>query len=162
LGSGEASARARNALDELRSLGTDPTGFVAPGWSMSSEALSVLDSVGFEYTTTRLSVIDLVDHKSLSIPALCHRPNSLLSGPAARMLVSVVALRCREGRSIRLALHPDDTHDDRLVDATDRAIEVLGTSSTKLMTYGELIVACRSSPRGASGESAVPAGAKPR
>jgi predicted deacetylase len=162
LGADEAADRAGQALVELRALGTHLTGFVAPGWSMSSEALSVLGAIGFEYTTTRLSVIDLVDHKSLSIPAVCHRPNSLVSMPAARMLVSIVALRCREGRSVRLALHPDDTHDDRLVQAIDRAISVLGTSSTKLMTYGELIAACRSSSQGGSGGPAVSAGAKPR
>jgi predicted deacetylase len=154
LGADEASVRARRALVELRSLGTEPTGFVAPGWSMSAEALSVLGATGFEYTTTRLSVIDLVDNRSLSIPAVCHRPKSSLSVPAARMLVAVVALRCREGRSVRLALHPDDTHDDRLVRATDRAIWALGTSSTTLMTYGELIAAWRSAPSG-SGDAAV-------
>jgi predicted deacetylase len=146
LGADEASVRARNALVELRSLGADPTGFIAPGWSMSREALGVLGPAGFGYTTKRLTVIDLDEPKSLPIPAVCHRPKSVLTMLAARMLVSVVALRCREHRSIRLALHPDDTHDPRLVRATDQAIDALAASALQLMTYAELIAACRSGP----------------
>lgn len=156
LGADEAASRAGRALFELRSLGTDPTGFIAPGWSMSHEALGALGRAGFEYTTTRLTVIDLVEPKSLPIPAVCHRPKSSLTLLAARMLVSVVAMRCRERRSIRLALHPDDTHDDRLVRATDQAVDALAASGLQLMTYAELIAACRS---GRARGTATPAAA---
>ncbi|HYN35031.1 MAG TPA: polysaccharide deacetylase family protein [Ilumatobacteraceae bacterium] len=152
LGAEEASVRACKALVELRLLGADPTGFIAPGWSMSGEALSVLGPAGFGYTTTRLTVIDLDEPKSLPIPAVCHRPKSVLTMLAARMLVSVVALRCREQRSIRLALHPDDIHDPRLVRATEQAIETLAASALQLMTYAELIAACRRGPPVGRGE----------
>lgn len=152
LGADEAAVRARKALVELRSLGVDPTGFIAPGWSMSREALGVLGSAGFGYTTTRLTVIDLEEPKSLPIPAVCHRPKSAVTMLAARMVVSIVALRCREHRSIRLALHPDDTHDDRLVRATDHAIDAIAASALQLMTYAELIAACRRGPPIGSGE----------
>lgn len=143
LGHDEAARRARWSLDALRALGFSPTGFVAPGWSLSAAASEALRSVGFGYTTTRTAVVDYREPKSIAVPAVCHRPGSALSMLAARMVVAVVEMRCRDRRSIRLALHPDDVHDDRLDRATRRALEALVASPLALMTYAELVDACR-------------------
>lgn len=143
LGYDEAARRAEWSLDALRALGFSPTGFVAPGWSLSTAAAEALQSVGVGYTTTRTAVVDYVEPKSIAVPAVCHRPGSSLSMLAARMVVAVVEMRGRERRSIRLALHPDDAHDDRLDRATRRALDALASSPLELMTYGELVDACR-------------------
>ncbi|HSM66232.1 MAG TPA: polysaccharide deacetylase family protein [Ilumatobacteraceae bacterium] len=154
LGHDEAARRAGWSLDALRTLGFSPVGFVAPGWSLSAAASEALRSVGFGYTTTRTTVVDYLEPKTIPVPAVCHRPRSALSMLAARMVVAVVEMRCRERRSIRLALHPDDVHDGRLDRATVRALDVLASSSLELMTYVELVDACRlagdSSERAAS------------
>ncbi len=143
LGCDEAARRAEWSLDALRALGFSPTGFVAPGWSLSAAAAEALRSVGVGYTTTRTAVVDHLEPKSIAVPAVCHRPGSSLSMLAARMVVAVVEMRCRDRRSIRLALHPDDAHDDRLDRATRRALDALASSPLELMTYGQLVDACR-------------------
>jgi predicted deacetylase len=143
LGHEEATRRGRRSVATLEALGFSPTGFVAPGWSMSAAATDALRSIGVGYTTTRTAVIDFVEPKSITVPAVCHRPGSAVSMLAARMVVAVVEMRCRERRSIRLALHPDDVHDDRLDRATRRALDALAASPLDLMTYGALVASCR-------------------
>lgn len=155
LGHDEAARRAGLSLDALRALGFAPTGFVAPGWSLSAASSEALRSVGFGYTTTRTAVVDYREPMSIAIPAVCHRPGSALSMFAARMVVAVVEMRCRDRRSIRFALHPDDVHDDRLDRATRRAIEALVSSPLELVTYAELVDACRA----ARIEPSMPTGA---
>lgn len=143
LGHDEAMRRAALSLAAFRTLGFAPTGFVAPGWSLSPAASESLRSVGFGYTTTRTAVIDYHEPKTIAVPAVCHRPGSTLSMLAARMVVAVVEMRCRDRRSIRVALHPDDVHDERLDRATRRALTALDASPLDLLTYGELVAACR-------------------
>ena len=144
LGLAEAERRASLSLSVLRSHGFAPNGFVAPGWSLSPAASRALVSVGFGYTTTRLAIADLTLSRSIPMPAVCHRPGSPVSPLAARMLVAVVEMRCRDRRSIRLALHPADVHDDRLERATRQALHALETSALELVTYDELVSSCRS------------------
>jgi uncharacterized protein len=142
-GRGEAERRASLSLSALQSCGFSPTGFVAPGWSLSAAASEALCAVGFGYTTTRIAVTDLAARRSVPVPAVCHRPGSPVSALAARMLVAVVELRCRDRRSIRLALHPDDVHDERLERATCRALQSLDASALEFATYADLIASCR-------------------
>ena len=143
LGRTEAERRASLSLSALRSCGFAPSGFVAPGWSLSPAASDVLRALGYGYTTTRLAVTDLTVSRSIPVPAVCHRPGSPISAFAACMLVAVVELRCRDRRSIRLALHPDDVHDERLERATSRALHALDASTLEFVTYAELIGSCR-------------------
>ncbi|MEO7318214.1 MAG: polysaccharide deacetylase family protein [Chthoniobacteraceae bacterium] len=44
---------------ELRQLGLDPRGFIAPAWLLSAEAEAALRDLGVEYTTRLGSVLDL-------------------------------------------------------------------------------------------------------
>jgi predicted deacetylase len=150
LGRDEAVRRGRRSLATLEGLGFSPTGFVAPGWALSAASTDALRSIGVDYTTTRTAVIDFVEPKSIAVPAVCHRPGSALSKLAARMVVAIVEMRCRDRRSIRLALHPDDVHDDRLDRATRRALDALAASPLDFMTYGELTAACRTGRRAAA------------
>jgi predicted deacetylase len=142
LGADEAARRASLALGAVRSLGIDPTGFVAPGWSMSRAATEGVRSVGYSYTATRLAIDDFATGRSIPAPAICHRPGSPLAVLGARMLVAVVEHRADEHRPVRLALHPADVHDDRLVRATRRAIAAIGRSRLETTTYAGAIEAC--------------------
>ncbi len=143
LGRIEAARRASLSLGALREQGFAPSGFVAPGWSLSPASFQALHDTGFEYTTTRLAVTDLATSNSMAIPAVCHRPRSPLSTFAARMVVAIVESRARDGRSVRLALHPDDVHDDRLDSATSRALRALRDAALTFVTYDELIASHR-------------------
>lgn len=147
LGQAESVERAQRSMQTLHSIGLRPTGFVAPGWSMSPAVPQALLAARFDYTVTRLGVVDLRTSRTLPIPAVCHRPDSPLSASAARMVAAVVRDRCRSGRSIRLALHPADVHDDRLDRANDQALGAIGSSRHTVMTYADLVESCRADPR---------------
>jgi len=150
LGRAEAKRRAQRSLDALRELGAEPTGFVAPGWSMSPAAAAAVCEVGFAYTTTRLEIVDLRSRRSIPTPAVCHRPGSPLAMLGARMLVAITERRAAEHRPVRLALHPADMHDERLVVATNRAITALAASRLEIGTYAEVIDGCTGPPRRAA------------
>ena len=142
LGTLEATRRAQRSLDALRGLGFEPTGFVAPGWSMSPAAADAIRAVGFDYSTTRLAIVDHHTGRSIPVPALCHRPGSSLAMFGARMLVAVTERRAAERRPVRLALHPADVHDARLVAATRRAVTTISRSNIETCTYAEALREC--------------------
>jgi predicted deacetylase len=143
LGAADAARRIDLALGALRGLGFAPSGFVAPGWSMSPAAAAAVRAAGVAYTTTRLAILDFVADRSLPVPAVCHRPGSPLTMLGARMLVAVVERRAAQRRPVRLALHPADVHDDRLTAATARAIATIGRSDLDTSTYAEAVERCR-------------------
>lgn len=143
LGTAEAARRIDLALDTLHGLGFAPSGFIAPGWSMSPAAAAAVRAAGVAYTTTRLAIVDHVADRSLPVPAVCHRPGSPLTALGARMLVAIVERRAAQRRPVRLALHPADVHDDRLTAATTRAIAAIGRSELDTPTYAEAVARCR-------------------
>ncbi len=135
----EAVRRAAAALKVLIDAGTSPVGFTPPGWLASPEAEAGLTSLGFDYTTTRTAVIDLVRGRRVDVTAISHRSGSPLSGLAARTVEAVVRHRSRQAAPVRLALHPPDVHDARLARASERAVEMIGASELVPITYAELI-----------------------
>ncbi|MEO1055844.1 MAG: polysaccharide deacetylase family protein [Actinomycetota bacterium] len=143
LGRDEALRRSAAGLSVLTGLGTSPIGFTPPGWLASPDAEQALAAVGFEYTTTRTAVIDLVRNRRVEIPALSHRSASPLAGVAARTIMAIGAHRCRHGDPVRLALHPPDVLDVRLATATEQLIDVIGASTLVPITYDRLVAAHR-------------------
>jgi predicted deacetylase len=147
LGPTEAARRIDLALCTLHGLGFAPSGFVAPGWSMSPAAAAAVRTAGVAYTTTRSAIVDHVADRSIPVPAVCHRPGSPLTATGARLLVAIVDRRAAQRRPIRLALHPADVHDGRLTAATARAIATIGRSGLDATTYADAVARCRSPRR---------------
>jgi predicted deacetylase len=58
------------ARDEFRSIGLDPTGFIAPAWLLGSEAESAIRELGLSYTTRLGSVLDLASGDSYASQSL--------------------------------------------------------------------------------------------
>ncbi|MEM9516812.1 MAG: polysaccharide deacetylase family protein [Actinomycetota bacterium] len=143
LGRDEALRRSAAGLSALTGLGVSPIGFTPPGWLASRDAERALAAIGFEYTTTRTAVIDLVRNRRVEIPALSHRSRSPLAGVTARTITAIGAHRCRLGDPVRLALHPPDVLDVRLATATEQLVDLIGASTLALMTYDRLIAAHR-------------------
>jgi predicted deacetylase len=143
LGRAEADRRIGAGLDVLADAGITPVGFTPPGWLASAETLGALHARGFEWTTTQWSVLDLRGGRAHTIAALSQRPGSVLSGPAAAANHWVAARRMAAGRPLRLALHPDDLGDHRLVRATVRTLGEAVSAGVTACTYGDIVRSSR-------------------
>ncbi len=99
------------------------SGFTPPGWLVSSDAARQISLAGFSYYTTHTAIHDLHRDRILRVPVVCHRPRSPLTPLAAYVMRAGYHLSHAFGADLRLAIHPDDTHDPRLVNATLDLIE---------------------------------------
>jgi predicted deacetylase len=134
-----ASARLQAGLTELRSHGFQISGFTPPGWLQSPASLMALRTTGLAYTTSQWHIRELATWRRLRIPALSHRPGSSLAGAAAQGLRHVGLRRLAMGRSTRLALHPSDLNDPRLVAATLELIDRACDQGARFTTYADLV-----------------------
>lgn len=141
LGQAEARRRAAAGLRILHAMGCAPRGFVPPAWLLSEDAMWGLRDVGFEYTTTRSSVIDLRHSERLQVPAYCQRPHSRLTAAGSVVVDTLVARRIRRGRPVRIALHPADVDTAGLRTATHRLLDRAATAPA--FTYTDLLARTR-------------------
>lgn len=133
----EALRRLERGLAVMEELGHRVEGFTAPGWLLSSDARAALVDLGFAYTTTHLSVLDLSGADPIPAPAFCQRPDSPLTGIGSRLVRRVLVARVAGGRAVRLALHPRDLSTEALTEATRTLVQVMGSGPTT--TYAECI-----------------------
>lgn len=134
-----ARERLEAGLDVLRRVGLEPTGFTPPGWLASPGTLTALRSTDLRYTTSQWSIRDLRTWRRLRIPAFSHRPTSALAGLGARSLLALGRRRLDAGRALRVALHPDDLSDGRLVESTLTLLELGREHGARFMTYDEAV-----------------------
>jgi uncharacterized protein len=139
LGEDEAAERARRGLDVLAGFGLAPTGFTPPGWLASSEAVRGLRRAGLRYVTSHGSVTDLRSGRRLSAPVICHRPHSRGERAGAALMIRGPALFLRPGRTLRMALHPDDLLRPGLRDAALRGIDAALAAGAVALTYEDLL-----------------------
>ncbi|MCE9622986.1 MAG: polysaccharide deacetylase family protein [Actinomycetia bacterium] len=139
LGADESERRIIAGQEVLRAAGIEARGFTPPGWLASPETLSTLRRLGFEYTTTQWSVVDLHRDREIRIAALSQRPGSALTGVAARANEQIARSRLTRRIPLRLALHPDDLGDLRLVNATKRTLAHAVRVGTRSVTYCDLV-----------------------
>jgi hypothetical protein len=137
LGRDEARELLELGLESMSRLGVEPVGFTAPGWLISEGSKRALVDLGFAYTTTHLSVIDFARSTSVAAPALCQRPGSVITPLGIRVVRRALVGRVAKGRSVRLALHPDDLSTEPLVEATRMLIQVMAAGPTS--TYADLV-----------------------
>jgi len=136
----QAVARARRGLDLLAGLGLRCSGFTPPGWLASVPAIHGLRRVGLRYVTTHRSVIDLRTGARLPATVICHRPDA--GGERAGAVLMAGAPRLlRPGRTLRMALHPDDLMRPGLREATLRGIDAALAAGARAVTYESLVAA---------------------
>lgn len=123
----------------LRAAGLEPVGFTPPGWLASPAAVRALEALGFRYTTSHLAVTDLRSGVRHRVPALAHRPGGALEPLGATVMSGAVARLTRAGKSVRIALHPDDLTNSRLVDVTLAAIDVALEAGATPRTYRDFV-----------------------
>ena len=137
----EALDRARRGLDLLAELGLATTGFTPPGWLVSAPAIRGLRRAGLGYVTTHRFVTDLRSGRSLSAVVICHRPVSRGERAGAALMARAPRLLLRPGRTLRMALHPDDLMRPGLREAALEGIDAALAAGAVAVTYGTLISA---------------------
>ncbi len=133
----EALSLIEKGLKALANIGHYPVGFTAPGWLLSNGARRALIDLGFAYTTTHLEVVDLQHNRALRMPALCQRPDSMLTPMGAWLVRRILVSRVVQGQPVRLALHPRDIEVESLQNVTHALIQVMGSGPTT--TYAKLV-----------------------
>ena len=137
LGEAEAARRIELGLAAVRRAGLDPCGFTPPGWLASPGTLEALRRSSLRYTTSQWAVTSLEDGGSWRLPAVSQRPGSPLAGLAASASRIAGGAVLDRGRPLRVALHPADLGDPRLVASTSVLLDLV--SERRSMTYAELV-----------------------
>ncbi len=149
----EAEARRRLELGraEFARYGFTPTGFTPPGLLASPGAFAALKALGYDYTTTTAAVHDLVTGSAHRMLGLSHRPGVRGQGLGAKVLSSGAPWLAESGRSVRMALHPDDLAFAGLREATLTGIDRVLAAGARPNTYLQFVRESRaaSSPRAA-------------
>lgn len=140
----EAEKRLNLGLETLRQFGHSPTGFIAPGWLASSQAVQATKRMSFEYTTTHFQICDFVTDRKHLAPVVCQRPNALASGLIANATKVLAKLLTITSSTLRVAVHPDDIRDPRLRNAIFRIIDQAIAHGYNSMNYKEFVHSVRS------------------
>lgn len=133
----EAYARIHSGLSTLRGLGFDPVGFTPPGWLASRATIDALHDLRLSYVTSHLAVLNLDTGWAHRIPATSQRPRSPLSGTVARAVHQFGAAVLARGHDLRIALHPADLTDDRLISSTVALLAL--AAEHEALTYRQLV-----------------------
>lgn len=139
LDAAEATRRLTSGLSDLAAAGFEVAGFNPPGWLMSPGTLEALRHTGLRYATTQWHVRELSTWRRLRIPALSHRPDSALALTAAQAFWRIGRRRLDHGRATRIALHPRDLDDRRLVSATLALLDHARALDARFTTYHQLV-----------------------
>jgi predicted deacetylase len=137
----QAADRARRGLSLLAEFGLTVTGFTPPGWLVSAPAIRGLRRAGLRYVTTHGSVTDLRTGRRHRALVICHRPHSRAEGTGAALMRRAPGVFLRPGRTLRMALHPDDLLRPGLREATLEGIESALHTGAIAITYESLVTA---------------------
>jgi predicted deacetylase len=135
----EAADRARRGLDLLEEFGLRISGFTPPGWLASAPAIRGLRRAGLRYVTSHRFVTDLRTGSRLRALVICNRPHGRGERAGAALVARAPRLLLGPGRTLRMALHPDDLMRPGLREATLEGIDAaLGTGAVAV-TYESVI-----------------------
>jgi uncharacterized protein len=139
----EAKRRLELGRDVLTRAGLDPIGFTPPGWLASAPTREVLGELGYRYTTTRSTVVDLRAGATHRVPALSQRPGGAGEARGRTVVDGWARHLARRGASVRLALHPLDLANPALVESNLGVVDQLLEAGAKARTYRDFITAHR-------------------
>jgi hypothetical protein len=138
----EAYSRVENGRRELRTLGADPVGFIAPAWLLGAAAEHGVRRAGFRYTTRLKTVKDLTTGRETVSQSLVWSVRA-----AWRRVVSLgwnafLFRRLTANRLVRVGLHPPDWQHPAIRRQTLQLIR-RATAGRRVATYAEWMEADR-------------------
>ena len=93
---------------ELRQIGVDPHGFIAPAWLLSAEAEAALRDLKIEYTTRLGSVLDLRSGATHRSQSLVWSVRSAWRRVVSRVWNAFLFQRLATNPLMRISIHPVD------------------------------------------------------
>ncbi len=103
-----ASALVAKGNTELRQIGLEPRGFIAPAWLLSTAAEEALRELGVDYTARLGSVLDLQTGRSLASQSLVWSVRSRWRRQISRAWNAFLFGRLAASPLMRISLHPGD------------------------------------------------------
>ncbi len=121
-----------------RSLGVQPSGFVAPAWLENRNTSTALAFEGFEFHEDHLFVRRVSSSERFMAPAITFSARSEARTRASVRFAKVMTRLARGKWNLRLAIHPKDFSSVALKDAIRRFAEVAGRTR-RWVTYSQFL-----------------------
>jgi predicted deacetylase len=134
---------------ELREIGLNPRGFIAPAWLLSADAEKALRDLGCEYTTRLRTVTDLRVGTVIESQSLCWSVRAKWRRALSTFWNAALYRRLENAPLLRISIHPVDI-EHRSVWSQIRGLVKDACISRKPMTYLDWINAQRTSDTAAS------------
>ncbi len=138
----EAERRVRDGLALLGGdAGVPVFGFTPPAWLLSAGGREALRAAGLHYTTTWNRVELLQIRASVAAPALVYSCRNAWRRAVSRAWVRVWHRLNRDSPLLRIAVHPGDFADERLIASLRWHLRAALTSGRTAITYRDLLPA---------------------
>ena len=113
----EAAIRIDAGLRMFERLQWDVAGFVAPAWLLGTGARAALAKTHLRYTSTHAQFELLADGRRIAAPAISASARSAWRRWSSRQWLRLAQVALRDAPLVRVALHPSDVSDARILDA---------------------------------------------
>ncbi len=123
LGSDGARYRIRRGIEQLRDVGLDPVGFVAPAWLWRSEARAVVTESGLAVSEDEHAIYLHRRGIRLSSPLLRWSARTPFRAWMSAAVAEAESWRHRDNWLVRLAVHPGDLRHPTTKRSVRRTIE---------------------------------------
>jgi predicted deacetylase len=134
LGRDQATERLATGRSILHDCGLRPSGFVAPAWQQSREAIRALCDLGYRFTAFFNHVVPLTGRKpAVFTPALTFDAPGVLVDHCKRLIMRGLEFIHRSSPLLRVALHPGDVRATRLPHVLGRLRSLL--RMRRVVTY---------------------------
>lgn len=126
------------AQRDFRSVGFDPSGFIAPAWLLSDEGERAIRDLGIRYTTRLRTVTDLRENREWKVRSLCWSVRAGWRRAMSMIWNAFLFHRVEDATLMRIAIHPVDIEHPAIWRQVARLVRA--TSATRsATTYGQWI-----------------------
>lgn len=121
----EAAIRLEAGLRAFARLQWPVDGFVAPAWLLGGGARAALAKTHLRYTSTHAHLEILADGRRIAAPAISTSARSAVRRWGSRQWLRLARVALRNEPLVRVALHPSDVGDARVLDAWQVLLKAL-------------------------------------
>lgn len=106
---------AARGLDDLKQIGLNPSGFIAPAWLLGADAERAIRELGFAYTTRIGGVLDLRTQTFHRSQSLCWSVRAAWRRALSLAWNAFLFRRLADSPLLRIAIHPVDIEHPRIL-----------------------------------------------